>query len=76
MRLVVEESKCVGCRVCELACSFYLKKMYNPEASCIRIYFKDDGSLDINVSMDCLCLNTVYPPCVEFCPTHAITVLM
>ena len=70
MRLTINKNKCVGCRICELACSFHLKEEFNQEYSNIRIYFNDDGGLDIKILESCSCNGK--PLCVEFCPTDTI----
>jgi len=66
--LVVDPDACTGCRVCELVCSFYHTKEFNPERSRIRI-IKDD-SMGINVPM--VCQQCEKPLCVEACPVEAI----
>jgi len=75
MALIIDEKKCVGCRACELACSFSQNKEFCPENSNIRIYFTDEGNLEINILKNCHCLNKEMPLCVEFCPTKAIKYL-
>ena len=70
MQLKVREKDCVGCRICELACSFQQTNEFNPEASKIRIYFGDDGELIIKTK-ECECDR---PLCVELCPVHALTI--
>ena len=75
MALTIDKKKCVGCRACELACSFYRTKEFCPENSNIRIYFTDEGNLDINILKNCQCSNKEKPLCVEFCPTKAIECL-
>lgn len=70
MIITVDKEKCVGCRICELACSYYRKNVFNPQYSNIRIYFNDDGELDIKTTESCDCLND--PLCVELCPVNSI----
>lgn len=72
MVLVVDKEKCVGCRTCELACSFYNKGFFCPDNSQIRVFFTEDGDLKINIPHECSCSGKDDPLCVEFCPTHAI----
>lgn len=67
-RFRVDAKKCVGCRICELACSFQHRQEFDPEASKIKVYFCDDGGLEIKVeSCDCK-----QPLCVELCPVQAL----
>lgn len=72
MVLVVDKEKCVGCRTCELACSFYNKSFFCPDNSQIRVFFTEDGDLEIDVPYECNCSGKDEPLCAEFCPTHAI----
>lgn len=71
MKVLISLDKCVGCRICELACSFVLKGSFNPSGSNIRVYFRDDGGLSIEVPSDCVC-EEKGPLCVDMCPTRAI----
>lgn len=70
MHIMVNEKICVGCRICELACSFELTQAFDPESSKIRIFFGDNGELKITTEQ-CTCNK---PLCAEFCPVHALTV--
>jgi anaerobic carbon-monoxide dehydrogenase iron sulfur subunit len=67
-RFTLDTDKCVGCRTCELACSFSHRQQFDPESAKIRIYFCDDGGLDIRVAA-CDCRQ---PLCLEMCPTQAL----
>jgi TPP-dependent indolepyruvate ferredoxin oxidoreductase alpha subunit len=63
-----DNDKCVGCDICEYACSFEKEKVFNPLKSRIR-------SIRIgqtfNTTITCKgCLNA---PCVTACPETAIT---
>ena len=65
----VDPNRCIGCRICELACSFEKggKKSFNPENSRIRVLRL---SPSLNVAMSCrLCENA---PCVKTCPRQAL----
>jgi len=75
MGIVIEKEKCVGCRACELACSFHRTKEFCPESSSIRIFFTNDGDLEIDISSECNCSDKNNLPCVEFCPTQALKYL-
>jgi TPP-dependent indolepyruvate ferredoxin oxidoreductase alpha subunit len=63
-----DSEKCVGCDICEYACSFEKEKIFNPLKSRIR-------SIRIgqtfNTAVTCkVCLNA---PCVTACPEGALT---
>lgn len=72
MRLTVDESICVGCRLCEQACVFGRLHHFNPDASCIHVLFKDDGGIQMEFSSGCEDCRT--PLCARFCPVGAIAV--
>ncbi len=67
--LIVEPSKCNGCRSCEVACSIAKEGESNPHKSRIRV---------IRFPHDCffnplVCLQCDSPFCVACCPTSAVT---
>ncbi len=68
-RLIVTPSRCIGCRSCELSCSFaHFKKPGEPGISRIRTYtYSDDFSL-VSVCQQC-----DDAACVRVCPTDALS---
>jgi Fe-S-cluster-containing dehydrogenase component len=70
MPVTVDSARCVGCRLCELACSFSRHGAFNPAEAAIAVYFQDDGTLAVVVSEDCAACRR--PLCVDFCPVGAI----
>ena len=58
---------CVGCRTCELACSFEHDETFNPKKSRIRIARKGPA-----ISYPVVCVQCLKAPCMEACPTKAI----
>jgi len=63
-----DPDKCVGCCVCEYACSFEKEKAFNPVKSRIRVVRLAPV---INMSVTCrLCEDA---PCVTACPREALT---
>ncbi|WP_346765832.1 4Fe-4S dicluster domain-containing protein [Thermococcus sp. MV5] len=67
--ILVTPDKCSGCRLCEIACSLEHEGIIWPEASRIRIFELLPG---INVPH--LCTQCPDYPCVEACPTKALSV--
>jgi Fe-S-cluster-containing hydrogenase component 2 len=65
--------KCLGCRLCELACVFHREKLYNPKRARIRIHLVGIPELPGPViSRRCdQCGGN--PQCVAICPTGALT---
>jgi len=67
--LVVDPSKCTGCRICEMVCSMAKLGEYKPSASYIRVL--KNKEMDIN--MVALGIKCDYcGKCVEWCLPGAI----
>ena len=63
-----DNDKCVGCDICEYACSFEKEKVFNPLKS--RIRSVRIGQI-LNTAVTCkACIDA---PCVNACPEDAIT---
>lgn len=62
-------SKCSGCRRCEIACSLKHEGEIWPEASRIRVFMLIPG-----LEVPHLCVQCPDYPCVEACPTNALSV--
>jgi len=60
---------CSGCRRCEIACTLYHEGKIWPEASRIRVFMIVPG-----VEIPHLCFQCEDYPCVEACPTAALSV--
>ena len=66
--LVISPNKCVGCRLCELVCSYKNFDEFNPIKSMIHVIgFEEMFSLPIT------CFHCEEPYCQEICPANAIT---
>ncbi|TXT57370.1 MAG: putative ferredoxin-like protein YdhY [Candidatus Thorarchaeota archaeon] len=67
-QLVVDYTKCTGCRICELACSAKHEGRFQPSLARLRIVRYDDLGIDVpNVCGPC-----EEAPCVEVCPVYAM----
>jgi Fe-S-cluster-containing hydrogenase component 2 len=42
-KVIFETKDCVGCRTCELACSYHLKGVFRPTASSIKVVDRQRG---------------------------------
>lgn len=62
-------SRCSGCRRCEIACSLFHENRIWPEASRIRVFMLVPG-----VEFPHFCVQCEDYPCVEACPTNALSV--
>jgi Fe-S-cluster-containing hydrogenase component 2 len=58
---------CVGCRTCELACSFFHEKKFSYQKSRIRIVREE-----LAVSRPVVCEQCADPPCAKVCQIEAI----
>ena len=83
MKLIVHQQNCVGCRVCEVVCSFHHHRTFSRKRSSIRVKKNErkaefepaifNEGEDKRPACD-LCDGEKVPLCVKFCPTKALTV--
>lgn len=67
-QLIVDYTKCTGCRICELACSAKHEGKFQPSLARLRIVKYDSIGIDIpNVCPPC-----EEAPCIEVCPVYAM----
>jgi carbon-monoxide dehydrogenase iron sulfur subunit len=61
--------KCISCRTCELACSFFHDLEFRPSASRVNVLqFEKEG-----ISVPLMCLQCDQAACVKVCPTGALS---
>ena len=65
--LIVDSGKCIGCRLCELVCSFVHEHVINPSKVRLRVIRLHDEPVDVPV----FCLQCGL--CVSVCPVNAIS---
>ncbi len=65
----IDPDRCTGCRVCEIACSLEHTGECNPNRSRIKVMKDEAEGIDLPV----VCMHCADPPCVEVCPTGAMT---
>lgn len=65
--LVVSPDKCIGCRSCELACSFGHTGEFNPKNSAVTVIAFDEAALAVPV----MCMQCEDAFCVKVCPVGA-----
>jgi len=67
--LIIDYTKCTGCRLCELVCSVKQAKVSNPSRARIHIV-KWEGE---GFYLPMVCQQCENPPCKSVCPTEAIS---
>ena len=69
LRVLTNATTCVGCRACELMCSFHHEGVFSPEMSSIKISRDNqNGRIWLSVDATCdLCQGETQPLCVEYC---------
>ena len=66
MKIRVRKNNCVGCRMCEMACSLMRKNSMNPFNSAIYVVRGILGESPV------ICRQCKNPKCLSVCPTGAI----
>ncbi|KUO42973.1 MAG: hypothetical protein APU95_02465 [Hadesarchaea archaeon YNP_N21] len=72
--------KCVGCRACELICSYHHRKVFWPSIASIKVTNLGKGKYSVRVfgenhgkRIKCdNCEGEDFPLCVEICPAEVI----
>jgi Fe-S-cluster-containing hydrogenase component 2 len=70
-RILWEQSKCTGCRVCEAICSFVKEGEFNPVKSRGKVLRTVENSILQKVRVTCLQCED--PNCMAICPAGAIS---
>ena len=65
--LVSKKNKCIGCKFCELACSYYHDEIFNPSASRIFVNKNEEKGVDYPI----ICHQCEQPACENACPNNA-----
>jgi len=66
--IVCDVRTCVGCRMCEVACSSFHSNAVSPALARIRVAKLEETGIDLAVA----CVGCLEKPCLE-CPTGALT---
>lgn len=67
--LLVQPEKCIGCRTCELVCSFVHTGEFNPLRSRITVFNFEK----VGLATPIVCQQCSIAACMEVCPVGAIT---
>ena len=65
----IDPIRCTGCRVCEIACSLEHTGECNPNRARIKVMKNEEQGIDLPL----VCMHCSNAPCVEVCPTGAMT---
>jgi len=67
--LVIDASKCTGCHLCEMACTYHHEGVFNPTKSRIKVFkFEYEGR-----NVPYVCTQCADAWCMQACPVDAIT---
>ncbi|MGB9593348.1 MAG: 4Fe-4S dicluster domain-containing protein, partial [Anaerolineae bacterium] len=69
MQLYIDSTKCTGCRICEVFCSFKHESAIQPAKSRITVLADTEPGRFIPFT----CVQCARPACAEACPVGAIT---
>lgn len=68
-QLVIKPEKCIGCRTCELVCSFGHYQQFNPKMANVTVLEYEQAAVAVPI----VCLQCEEPSCMKVCPVHAIS---
>lgn len=68
-QLVIKPEKCIGCRTCELVCSFGHYQQFNPKMANVTVLEYEKAAVAVPI----VCLQCEEPSCMKVCPVHAIS---
>ena len=66
---MISPEKCIGCRSCELICSFHKNNEFNPKHSAVSVLSYEEAAVSVPV----MCMQCEDPSCMKVCPVHAIS---
>ncbi len=68
-QLLIKPEKCIGCRTCELVCSFGHYDEFNPKMANVKVFEYEQAA----VAIPMMCLQCDEAACLKICPVHAIS---
>ena len=67
-QLLIKPEKCIGCRTCELVCSFGHHNEFNPKMANVKVFEYEQAA----VAIPMMCLQCDEAACMKVCPGGAI----
>jgi len=67
--MVLKPEKCLGCRACELICSFNRSEEFNPQRSAVSVVIYDKAMISVPI----MCTQCEEAACAKVCPVNAIS---
>ena len=68
-QLLIKPEKCIGCRTCELVCSFGHHNEFNPKMANVKVFEYEQAA----VAIPMMCLQCDEAACMKVCPVKAIS---
>lgn len=67
--LTISPEKCIGCRSCELICSFNKTGEFNPQEAAVTVLSYEEAAISVPV----MCMQCEDAACMKVCPVGAIS---
>lgn len=67
---MISPDKCIGCRTCEIICSFNRDNEFNPKNSAVSVLSYEGAAVDVPM----MCMQCEDPACMKVCPVSAISI--
>lgn len=66
---MISPEKCLGCRSCELACSFGRDNEFNPKHAAVSVLTYEEAAISVPI----MCMQCEDAACAKVCPVGAIS---
>ncbi|MDR1893941.1 MAG: 4Fe-4S dicluster domain-containing protein [Spirochaetales bacterium] len=67
-QLMIKPEKCLGCRTCEIICSWNRGKNFNPRNAAVSVVMFEEAAVSVPV----MCLQCEDACCIKVCPVGAM----
>ncbi|MTV48409.1 4Fe-4S dicluster domain-containing protein [Heliobacillus mobilis] len=67
--LMISPEKCLGCRSCELICSFHREGAFNPKQAALSVLTFEEAAISVPV----MCMQCEEAACSKVCPSEALS---